>query len=115
MVEIAGELNELMPVLTADMPEIIQDRDHVVSMVKSDGRDIYVVAVNYMREPTETKIEVADVRQGTAELVFGEPGTTNTVIDDGRLILGFKPLETRAYRIRRPDVTPLPISNEEED
>ena len=101
MVEVVRELNELMPLLTSTAAEVIQDRDHVVAMVKSDGRDTYIIAANYEREPTKTKIEVAGVRRGSVEVVFGDPGGSDATIDEGGFIAGFGPLETRVYRVER--------------
>ena len=99
MVEVVGELNELMPLLTATTPEVIQDKDHVVTMVKSDGRDTYVIAANYEREPAKTTMAVAGVPRGTAEVVFGEPGTSDATIEESEFAADFRPLETRVYRV----------------
>ena len=60
------ELKQLMPLLTADTPETIQERDRVVAMVKSDGTDTYIIVANYERKPTETMIAIPgiDERRG---------------------------------------------------
>lgn len=100
VVEVVGELNELMPLLTAATPEAIQDKDHVVTMVKSDGRDTYVIAANYERVPASTEIDVPGVPRGAAEVVVGEPDTSAATIEEGAFRADFGPLETRVYRVR---------------
>jgi len=98
--EVVGELNELMPVLTATTAETVTARDHVVSMVKSDGQDTYVIAANYERGATVTTIEVPGIDAGTAEVVFGEPRATDAPIENGEFGLDLYGLETRVYRVR---------------
>jgi len=98
--EVVGELNELMPLLTATTPETIADRDRVVSLVKSDGRDTYVIAANYERGATATTIEVPGVDVGTAKVMFGEPRATDALIKNGKFSLDLYGLETRVYRVR---------------
>jgi len=95
--QVVGELNQLMPVLTADTPELIQDQDRVVTMVKSDGQDIYIIAANYERQPTQTRISVPGIRQASAELMF-EPGDPVS-IENGGFIATFGPVESHIWRI----------------
>ena len=92
------ELQQLLPLLTADTPESIQTSSHVTAMVKSDGRDIYIIAANYERAATEADIRIPGVREATAEAVFGQEGTVQ--IKDGKLTLGFEPIQSHVYRIR---------------
>lgn len=92
---VVGELNQLMPLLTADTPETIQEKNGVVAMVKSDGKDTYVIAVNYERKATETVVEVPGVADGTVTSVFGE-GTE--AIAEGKLRLALGPLEVEVLR-----------------
>lgn len=96
--EVVGELNALMPLLTATTPETRQDRDGVVAMVKSDGQAVYLVAANYERKPTETTVGVPGVGNAIAKVAFGE-GQAEIV--DGKLRLSLLPLETRVLRIDR--------------
>jgi len=101
LTEVVGELNELMPLLTATTEEVITASDHVVRMVKSDGQDTYVIAANYEREPTSTEITVPGFETGTAEVVFGEPGAGDVSIEGGKFSADFEALETRVYRIMK--------------
>jgi len=94
--EVVSELNQLMPVLTSTGPEVITDRDHVVSLVKARGQDIYIIAANYEREPVSTIIRVPGLERTTAQRMFQE-GTTQ--IRDGGLHLDFEALGTQVYRI----------------
>jgi hypothetical protein len=94
------ELKELLPLLTADTPETIQEKDRVVAMVKSDGEDTYIIAANYERRPTETVIEVPGIANATAEVMFGEGAAD---IRDGKLAAEFEALESRVYRLRQAD------------
>lgn len=96
---VVGELNVLMPVLTADTEETRAEANSVASMVKSDGTDLYVIAVNYNRRPTETAIEVPGTPRGTAERVFGEGSVR---IRNGKVSLSFQPLEAHVLRVRGP-------------
>ena len=89
-----------MPVLTATTPEVIQDQGQVVALVKSDGRNTYVIASNYERESTRTRIGVAGMDRGTAEVLFGGPGTSDATVSGGQFAADFRPLETRVYRVR---------------
>jgi hypothetical protein len=98
--EVVGELNVLMPLLTATTEETVAARDYVVSMVKSDGRDTYVIAANYERGATTTTIEVPGLKTGIAEVVFGEPRAKNAPIRNGQFTLDLHGLETRVYRVR---------------
>ena len=91
------ELKQLLPVLTADTPESIQTSSHVVAMVKSAGRDIYIIAANYERAATEAEIRIPGVRQATAEAMFDQGSVR---IKDGKLTLGFEPIQSHVYRIR---------------
>ena len=91
------ELKQLLPVLTADTPESIQTSSHVTAMVKSDGRDIYIIAANYERSSTTAEIHIPGVRQATAEAVF-DKGTAQ--IQNGKLTLEFEPIQSHVYRIR---------------
>ncbi len=93
---VTRELHQLYPLLTADTRELIQDNNHVVTMVKSDGQDIYVIAANYERRPTETVISVPGIRRATAHLVFDE-GSAQIV--NGELACSLEAIESRVYRI----------------
>lgn len=95
---VTRELHQLYPLLTADTPELIQDQDHVVAMVKSDGQDIYIIAANYERQPTQTRISVPGIRQASAELMFeaGDPAS----IQNGSFIASFEPVESHIWRIK---------------
>ncbi len=94
---VVGELNALMPLLTADTEETRAEANGVASMVKSDGNDLYIVAVNYERRRTEAAIEIPGVRGGTAEGVFGKGSLR---IRNGKLSLRFAPLEAKVLRVR---------------
>ncbi len=96
--QVVGELNQLIPVLTADTPEVIRFRDRVVTMVKSDGQDIYIIAANYERQPTQTRISVPGIRQASAELMF-EPGDPVVSIENGGFTATFEPVESHIWRI----------------
>ena len=91
------ELKQLMPLLTADTPEMIQSKDRVVAMVKSDGTDTYIIAANYERRPTTTKLDVPGITNVTAEVMF-EEGSLE--VKDGRLPISLEAIESRVYRIR---------------
>jgi len=97
LTSITRELQQLYPLLTADTPELIQENNHVVAMVKSDGQDIYVIAANYERKPTETVIQIPGIRQATAEVMFGE-GSAQVL--NGELACSLEAIESRVYRIR---------------
>lgn len=102
LASVTRELHQLQPVLTADTPEMLQDSDHVVSLVKSDGKDLYVIAANYERQPTKTVIYVPGIRQGKAEVVFGE-GTAE--VRGGELACKLEAIESRVYRLRREHIS----------
>jgi hypothetical protein len=94
---VTRQLQTLQPLLTADTPESIQVANHVVAMVKSDGKDVYVILANYEREPTEAIVTLPDVLQGTAEQLF----TTGSVaLAGGQLKCSLGPIESRVYRLR---------------
>jgi len=95
---VTRELHQLYPLLTADTPELIQEQDHVVAMIKSDGQDIYIIAANYERQPTQTRISVPGIRQASAELMF-EPGDPVS-IENGGFIASFEPVESHIWRIK---------------
>ena len=95
---VTRELRQLYPLLTADTPELIQEQDNVVAMVKSDGQDIYVIAANYERQPTQTRISVPGIQQASAELMF-EPGDPVS-IENGGFIASFEPVESHIWRIK---------------
>ncbi len=94
---VTRELRQLQSVLTADTAELIQDSNHVVAMVKSDGRDIYIIAANYERSSTETVIEVPGVQHATAKVMFAEGSAE---VANGQLACSFEAIESRVYRIR---------------
>lgn len=102
LASVTRELHQLQPVLTADTPEMFQDSDHVVSLVKSDGRDLYVIAANYERQPTETVIYLPGLRQAKAEVMF-DGG--NAEVRGGELACKLESIESRVYRIRRENIT----------
>ena len=93
---IVDELNALMPVLTSTEREVIRERDRVVSMVKSDGDNVWLIACNYERKPTETQLVVPGVRAGTLEMPFRDEAAN---IEDGAVTVRFEPLEARVYRL----------------
>ena len=95
LLSVTRELKELQPLLTADNAQTIQDENHVISMVKGDGRDTYVIVANYERKPTRTAIRIPGVTQGMAEVVFG---TGTAAIVDGELACSLESIESRVYR-----------------
>lgn len=97
--QVVGELNQLMPVLTADTTEAIDENDNVRSMVKSHGKYSYVIAANMERTPTSTRIKVPGVKKGAAQLLF-EKGKAAS-IQDGVLTASFAPVESHVWRIAR--------------
>ncbi len=97
LMTVTRELRQLQPVLTADTAELIQDSNHVVAMVKSDGQDIYIIAANYERSSTETVIEVPGIQHATAEVMFAEG---KAEVANAALACSFEPIESRVYRIR---------------
>lgn len=99
LASVVGELNALMPLLTADTEETILQQDNVVVMLKSDGADTYVIAANYERRPTETVVEIPGVERGMAQVVFGEGAQE---IEDGTLTISLDGVETRVYRLAAP-------------
>jgi hypothetical protein len=96
LVEVVAELHELMPVLTSREPEVIRQRDRVVSMVRSDGEDTYLIACNYERKPTDARLTVPGVRSATLEMPFRDE---TAQITDGTATVHFEPLEARVYRL----------------
>ena len=86
------ELKQLMPLLTAETPETIQTKDRVVAMVKSDGKDTYVILANYERKPTETVLDVPGISDATAVGVFGEESAR---VKNGKLAISLEPIESR--------------------
>jgi hypothetical protein len=94
---VTRQLQVLQPVLTASTAESIQDANHVVAMVKSDGTDLYVIVANYERAATEVALDIPGVREGTAEQLF-VPGTV--AVTEGQLKCALGPIESRIYRIR---------------
>jgi len=91
------ELKQLEPLLTADTPELRAMKNNVASMVKSDGSDIYIIAANYERTPTQTVISVPGIKYAVAEIMF-EGGEAEVV--EGELQCGFEEVESRVYRLR---------------
>jgi len=83
-------------VLTSTSREVIRQRDRVVSMVKSDGSDTYLIACNYEREPTDARLVIPGVRAATLEMPFRDQTAR---IDDGVATVHFEPLEARVYRL----------------
>ena len=98
VLSVTRELKQLQPLLTADTKEIVQDKDSVISMIKSDGQDTYIIMANYERRPTKTVISIPGVKQGTAEVVFGKGIAT---IVEGKLTCDLEAIESRVYRIKR--------------
>lgn len=96
LVEIVSELNALMPALTSTDREIIHTRDHVVSMVRPAGDDVYLIACNYERSPSDTILTIPGVREATLEMPFRDETAR---IEDGALQVHFDPLEARVYRL----------------
>jgi hypothetical protein len=93
---VVAELNTLMPVLTADTPESLQVAGTVAAMVKSDGKETYVILANYERRAVEARIDVAGVTDGQAERLF-QQGTA--AVTGGVLAVSLDPIESRVYRI----------------
>lgn len=100
LVAVVAELHHLMPVLTATGPEVIRQRDRVVSMVKSDGEDTWLIACNYERQPTDARLTIPGVRSGTLEMPFRDEIAR---IEDGVATVHFEPLEARVYRLREDE------------
>ncbi len=94
---VVAELNQLMPVLTADTPETLHSSDGVAAMIKSDGTDTYIIACNHERRNAETVIEIPDAPDGPTEIVVGEGSGE---IAAGKLAASFAPLERRVYRLK---------------
>ncbi len=90
------ELKQLMPLLTANTPETIQGRDHVVAMVKSDGTHTYIIAANYERKPTKTVLDVPGIVNAKAEILFEE---RSAHVKNGKLPVTLEAIESRVYRI----------------
>jgi len=95
---VVGELNTLMPVLTADTPETIQAAGGVVSMVKRHGDDTYIIVANHERRAAAVALAVPGVDDGDAELLF-QGGTAR--VAGGKLALELAGTETRVYRVKR--------------
>ncbi len=93
---VARELHDLSSVLTAETPETFSQKDNVVALIKSDGRDLYIIAANYERKPTKTVLRVPGIVNATAQMVFGE-GTAPVI--EGKLTLNLNSIESRVYRI----------------
>ena len=94
--EVVGELNALMPVLTADTPESLQWNGAVAAMVKSDGKDTYVIVSNHERREAEMAVEVPGMTNAEAQRMFEQGSAT---VEEGVLTLPLAPLEARVYRI----------------
>jgi len=93
---IVDELNTLMPLLTADTPETIQNESGVVSMVKSDGAHTYIIVANYERKAAQARIRVPGLKDADAEVLF-EGGKASVVA--GTLEAGLAPIESHVYRV----------------
>jgi hypothetical protein len=92
------ELKQLMPLLTADTNEVISENGSIVAMVKSDGRDTYVIAANYERKPAETIVDIPGIDAATADIVFGQG---NAEVRSGKLAVRLDSVESRVYKIVR--------------
>ena len=97
--QVVSELNQLMPVLTADTTETIDEHDNVRTMVKSDGDYVYIIAANIERQPSRTRITVPGIRRAKAELLF-EKGESVS-IEDGSFTATFEPVESHIWRVKR--------------
>jgi hypothetical protein len=95
---VARELRDLSPVLTAETPETFSQKNNVVALIKSDGRDLYIIAANYERKPTKTVLQMPGIENATAQMVFGE--RTAPVVE-GRLTLNLDSIESCVYRISK--------------
>jgi hypothetical protein len=95
---VTRELHELAPVLAAETPETFLQQDNVVALIKSDGRDLYIIAANYERKPTKTVLQVPGIVNASAQMVFGE-GTAPVV--EGKLTLSLDGIESRVYRVSK--------------
>ncbi len=95
---VTNELQQLQPLLTADTVETIVDNEavNVISMLKSDGENLYLIVANYERSATSTTIIIPDHWAGKARLVFGEG--ENPIIND-QLELNLGAIESRVYLI----------------
>ncbi len=100
--QVVSELNQLMPLLTADTKETIDDKDNVRTMVKSVGKDTYIIAANMERQPTRTSITVPGIRKAKAQLMFenGKPVT----IENDSFTASFGPVESHVWRVRRSQI-----------
>jgi hypothetical protein len=95
---VTREVHELSPVLTAETPETFVLQDNVAALIKSDGRDLYIIAANYERKPTKTVLQLPGIGKSSAQMVFGE-GIAPVV--DGKLTLDLNSIESRVYRISK--------------
>ncbi len=93
---VTKELRALSPLLTAATTETFSRKDNIVSLIKSDGRDLYIITANYERKPTKTELQVPGIVNGTARVVFGV-GTAPVV--GGKLTLSLNSIESRVYVI----------------
>ncbi len=93
---VTKELQTLLPVLTAQTPETLVQQDRTVSLVKSDGQDVYVIIANMERRPTHTTLAVPGVTDAKAGPMFGEGSAPVTA---GQLTLDLDSLESRVYRV----------------
>lgn len=95
---VTRELHQLAPVLAAETPETFLQQDNVVALIKSDGRDLYIIAANYERKPTKTALQVPGIVNASAQMVFGE--STAPVVE-GKLTLSLDGIESRVYRVSK--------------
>ena len=96
LVEVVGELNELMPLLTADSEETFAGANGVASMVKNDGTDTYIIAVNHERHAATAIITVPGVESGTANGVFNAAAEG---VVEGQVAVMFEPLEVKVLKV----------------
>lgn len=95
---VSRELHDLTPVITAETPETFFRQDNVAALIKSDGRDLYIIVANYERKPTKTVLQVPGIEKSSAHMVFGE-GMAPVI--DGKLTLDLNSIESRVYRISK--------------
>ncbi len=56
LVELTTEIRALLPVLNSPGPQFLFDNNHIATLVKSDGKDIYAISANYAFETSSTEI-----------------------------------------------------------
>jgi len=99
LVDVVKELNSLVPLLTSVRTELLTTKNNIASMVKSDGKTMWVIVSNYERTIGEREIEIPGLKKSQVEIVFGECLTINNNIVDGKLRIRLKPLGNAVLRV----------------